>query len=136
MTRPRRRGMAHRARAGPRARRRVTHLAEYLGSGTNNIAELTAILRGLEELTDEERAGAVHLYTDSAWSLGVLIGGWKAKTNLKLIEQIKAQMATVPKLELLKVRGHSGDPGNEEADHLATTAVRRESSLRKERPRR
>lgn len=116
---------------GPRG---VLELGEYLGSGTNNIAELTAILRGLEELTDDERKGAVHLYTDSAWSLGVLIGGWKAKTNLKLIEQIKAQMESCAQLELLKVRGHAGDPGNEEADHLATTAVRRESSLRRERP--
>jgi len=116
---------------GPRG---TLEVGEFLGSGTNNIAELTAILRGLEELSDEERQKPVHLYTDSAWSLGVLIGGWKAKTNLTLIEKIKAQMESCSHLELLKVRGHAGDPGNEEADHLATTAVRRESSLRKERP--
>ncbi|MEM7153411.1 MAG: ribonuclease H [Myxococcota bacterium] len=103
-------------------------ISEFLGSGTNNIAELSAILRGLQTLRDDEREGLIHLYTDSAWSLGVLIGGWKAKTNTDLIDKIKAEMDTLPRLELLKVRGHAGHPGNEEADRLATQATRREAS--------
>lgn len=103
-------------------------ISEYIGSGTNNIAELTAILRALEQITEEEQERRIHLYTDSGWSLGVLIGGWKAKTNLELIEAIKAQMERVPNLELLKIKGHAGHPGNEEADRLATQAARRESS--------
>ncbi len=112
-------------------------LSEYIGSGTNNIAELTAILRALEQITEAEQGARIHLYTDSGWSLGVLIGGWKAKTNLELIEAIRAQMERLPKLELLKIKGHAGHPGNEEADHLATQATRRESSAQpRERPRR
>lgn len=110
-------------------------IAEYLGSGTNNIAELTAILRALESLDESEQDKQVHLYTDSGWSLGVLIGGWKAKTNLTLIGKIKEQMERFSKLELLKVKGHAGNTGNERADDLATMAVRRESSLTRERPR-
>ncbi len=103
-------------------------LSEYIGSGTNNIAELTAILRGLERITEAEQETNIHLYTDSGWSLGVLIGGWKAKANLEIIAAIKVQMARLPKLELLKIKGHAGHPGNEEADRLATQAARRESS--------
>jgi ribonuclease HI len=103
-------------------------LSEYIGSGTNNIAELTAILRGLERITEAEQATNIHLYTDSGWSLGVLIGGWKAKANLEIIAAIKVQMARLPNLELLKIKGHAGHPGNEEADRLATQAARRESS--------
>jgi ribonuclease HI len=114
----------------------VTEISEFLGSGTNNIAELTAILRALENLTDEEHERRIHLYTDSGWSLGVLIGGWKAKTNLELIEAIRDRLAKFPKLELLKVKGHAGQDGNEEADNLATMAVRRESSMTRTRPRR
>ncbi len=106
----------------------TVEISEFLGSGTNNIAELTAILRALEQLSEDEQDRLVHLYTDSGWSLGVLIGGWKAKANLELLEQIRAQMARFPKLELLKVRGHAGHPGNEEADRLATQATRREAS--------
>lgn len=103
-------------------------LSEYIGSGTNNIAELTAILRALEQVKEDEQESRIHLYTDSGWSLGVLIGGWKAKTNLELITSIKTQMERMPNLELLKIKGHAGHPGNEEADGLATRAARRESS--------
>jgi ribonuclease HI len=106
----------------------TVEISEFLGSGTNNIAELTAILRALETLEDDEQDQLIHLYTDSGWSLGVLVGGWKAKANLELIEQIRTQLARFPKLELLKVRGHAGHPGNEEADRLATQATRREAS--------
>lgn len=110
-------------------------ISEFLGSGTNNIAELTGILRALENLQDADADRHIHLYTDSGWSLGVLIGGWKAKANLELIGQITEQMKRFPKLELLKVRGHSGQDGNERADDLATMAVRRESSLTRTRDR-
>lgn len=103
-------------------------ISEYIGSGTNNIAELTAILRALEQVKEDEQERRIHLYTDSGWSLGVLIGGWKAKTNLELIGSIKTQMERMPNLELLKIKGHAGHPGNEEADGLATRAARRESS--------
>jgi ribonuclease HI len=103
-------------------------ISEFLGSGTNNIAELTAILRALQSLRAEDAQRPIHLYTDSGWSLGVLVGGWKAKANLELLEEIRAEMEKYPRLELLKVRGHAGHDGNEEADRLATQATRREAS--------
>jgi ribonuclease HI len=109
--------------------------SEFIGEGTNNIAELTAILRALEMLKPEEQSAHVLLYTDSAWSLGVLVGGWKAKANLELITAIKERMTTMPDVELLKVKGHAGHSGNEEADALATMATRRESSTTRTRRR-
>jgi ribonuclease HI len=116
---------------------KITEISEFMGSATNNSAELTGILRGLENLSEDERKdSAIHLYTDSAWSLGVLVGGWNAKTNLQLIGKVRAVIDECPKLEMLKVKGHAGDPGNEEADYLATKAARREESSAKERPRR
>jgi ribonuclease HI len=113
----------------------IVEISEFIGSGTNNIAELTAILRGLQQLRDDERERVIHLYTDSGWSLGVLIGGWKAKANLELIAEIKEHLAKLPKIELLKIRGHAGQDGNEEADQLATMAVRRETSMTRARKR-
>lgn len=103
-------------------------ISEFLGSATNNIAELSAILKALRTLREDDAERLIHLYTDSGWSLGVLVGGWKAKANLELLEEIRAEMAKFPRLELLKVRGHAGHPGNEEADRLATQATRREAS--------
>lgn len=116
---------------------RITEISEYIGEATNNVAELKAILRALEAIEEGERERRIHLYTDSGWSLGVLIGGWKAKKNLELIAAIKAKLPELPNLELLKVKGHAGLAGNEEADALATKAVRIEdSSVRESKVRR
>lgn len=114
---------------------KITEISEYIGEATNNVAELRAILRAIEDLGEDERERRVHLYTDSGWSLGVLIGGWKAKKNVALIDKIKARLPEFPNLELLKVRGHAGQDGNEEADDLATKAVRIEDSTVRERAR-
>lgn len=107
---------------------KTIEISEFLGSATNNIAELAAILKGLRSLQEGDAERLIHLYTDSGWCLGVLIGGWKAKANLELIGEIRTEMAKFPRLELLKIRGHSGQEGNEEADRLATQATRREAS--------
>jgi ribonuclease HI len=113
----------------------IIEISEFIGSGTNNIAELTAILRGLQQLSEAEKECVIHLYTDSGWSLGVLVQGWKAKTNLELIAEIKDVLVQFPRIELLKIRGHAGEEGNEEADRLATMAVRRETSMTRNRKR-
>ncbi|PRP90757.1 Ribonuclease HI [Enhygromyxa salina] len=114
---------------------KIREISEYIGEATNNVAELKAILRALEDIGEDERERRIHLYTDSGWSLGVLIGGWKAKKNVALIDKIKAKLPELPNLELLKVRGHAGQEGNEEADALATKAVRIEDSTHRERRR-
>lgn len=99
----------------------VIEISEYLGRGTNNIAELTAILRALERITTRERE--VHLYTDSSYAIGVLAKGWKAKANPELIERIKRELSRFSKLTLYKVKGHAGHALNERVDALARDAV-------------
>jgi ribonuclease HI len=101
-------------------------LSEFLGVGTNNIAELTAILRALEVLGRSAEAYLVH--TDSQYAIGVLTKGWKAKANVALIAQIKEQMRNFPKLGFVYVRGHAGIPLNERADELARAAVATQAS--------
>jgi ribonuclease HI len=96
-------------------------IRQFLGQGTNNIAELTAIKVGLEAV--KNRALPVRVYTDSQYSIGVLEGSYKAKANQALIEEIRALMRLFPRLSLHKVRGHAGDPLNERADELARLAI-------------
>ena len=103
-------------------------LSEYLGEATNNIAELTAVLRALEEIEDPERA--ILLHTDSQYTIGVLQKGWKAKANVDLIQRLRGAMAKRTWVHLVYVRGHAGVPLNERADELAREAVTRRGNRR------
>lgn len=98
-------------------------LSEYLGDGTNNIAELSAILRGLQEVPDRSRQ--VIVYSDSEYSIGLLTKNWKPKKNVELIGELRALCATFPRLSFVKVAGHAGIPLNERTDQLARDAITR-----------
>jgi len=100
-----------------------TELSEYLGEGTNNIAELTAILRGLEALADKSRP--VVVYSDSSYSIDILTKAWKAKKNVELIDELRAVCRSFADLRFVKVAGHAGVPLNERCDQLAREAITR-----------
>jgi ribonuclease HI len=97
-------------------------ISENLGQATNNIAELTAIERVLDAVPELGRPLVIH--TDSAYAIGVLSKGWKAKANVPLIERVRDRLAKRPATRLVHVRGHSGIELNERADELAREAVR------------
>lgn len=103
-------------------------LSEYLGHGTNNVAELTAILRALE-LVPSDKPVVVH--TDSQYAIGVLQKGWKAKANQALIATIKGALAG-RKVRLVYVKGHAGVTWNERCDQLAREAVTNRRSYKKD----
>ena len=100
---------------------------EPLGRGTNNIAELTAIKRVLEHIDDPSCPVVIH--TDSEYSIGVLVKGWKAKANQELIFSIRKLLSRYSSVELRKVRGHAGIPENEHVDDLARTAAETQSRI-------
>lgn len=99
----------------------IKEVSEYLGMGTNNIAELMAIKRALEMCPDRTRP--IRIYTDSAYSLGMLTQNWKASANQELVYELRALLKKFPKVSLRKVAGHSGIVGNERADFLARKAI-------------
>jgi ribonuclease HI len=99
---------------------RRIELSEYLGEGTNNIAELTAVLRALGEI---EPSRPFVIKTDSQYSIGVLQKGWKAKANQELVAELRAALRTRPATRLAYVPGHAGVLLNERADALAREAV-------------
>jgi ribonuclease HI len=104
--------------------KRVEH-GEYLGLGTNNIAELVAIERGLQLATEGGRDGGrpIRVHTDSSYSIGVLSKGWKAKANQELIARMRDMLSARPQVRLVKVAGHAGVPENERCDELAREAI-------------
>jgi ribonuclease HI len=95
-------------------------LSEYLGTGTNNIAELMAIVRALEEVPHDR---TVVLHADSSYALGLLGKGWKAKANQEIVERMRGLARNFRDLRLVKVDGHAGVSENERADELARMAV-------------
>lgn len=100
-----------------------TEVSEFLGQGTNNIAELTAILLGLERVPDKKRP--VLVYSDSSYSIGLLSQGWKAKANVELVEKLRGVCRQFSDLRFVKVAGHAGIPLNERTDQLARDAITR-----------
>jgi ribonuclease HI len=102
---------------------------EFLGEATNNVAELTAILRALE-WAPALAAGLV-VYTDSTYAIGVLQKGHKARVNQDLVERTREQKRA-RSAHLEYVPGHRGVALNERADELAREAIelRKSQSLR------
>jgi ribonuclease HI len=98
---------------------------EYLGLGTNNIAELVAIERGVQMAAGlkPDPGRPIRVHTDSGYSIGVLSKGWKAKANQQLIARVRQLLAEKPQVRLVKVAGHAGVPENERCDQLAREAI-------------
>ena len=96
-------------------------LSEYIGEATNNIAELTGVLRAVE--LAHELGRPLRLYTDSQYSIGVLTKGWKVKANKELVARVREALDAHPDTQLFHVRGHQGVRLNEHADELAVRAV-------------
>ncbi len=110
---------------------RRLEISEWLGQGTNNVAELTAIQLGLAELPRPLRRTLV-VHTDSQYGIGVLAKGWKAKKNVELVADIKRQLRGIPRVVWHWVRGHEGVELNERCDALARLAISNRSSTRTE----
>lgn len=96
-------------------------ISQFLGKGTNNIAELTALKIGLEIACVYDRP--IQVFTDSKYTINVLTR-FKANKNVALINSIKSIMSTHPHaITLNYVKGHHINPYNNQADRLASTAA-------------
>jgi ribonuclease HI len=114
----------------------------YNPNGTNNTAELNALLSAL--LMVEKAGEHAQILCDSVyaincvskWAVGWERRGWrKADGEIKNLGIIQAAYAVYSKIEsqveLIHVRGHVGTEGNELADRMAMHAVEsREPHLR------
>ncbi len=97
-------------------------ISRYLGTGTNNIAELEAIKAGL--MAVRKRSLPVIVFTDSSYAFGLLSKNWKARENQALVAEIRALVTAFKQIKFVKVKGHAGHPENERADRLAVQALK------------
>ena len=89
-------------------------------STTNNRMEMLAVIKGLAAVPESVQ---VTVFSDSQYVVNTMTRGWKRKANLDLWDRLDAEVAA-HRVEWRWVRGHAGDPLNEEADSLATAAAR------------
>jgi ribonuclease HI len=105
----------------PDGRRR--RLSRPLGHTTNNRAELLAVRVALEAVAAEHET-PMQICTDSQNVIGWLTGVYRVHSNAELISELRTTLEQFPHVRFVKVAGHSGDPGNEEANVLAQRAAR------------
>lgn len=102
---------------------------EPSGSETTNIRmEGYAIIAALKDAAEQP----CKIHTDSElwikiitdWSRKWRANGWQKKGGIKNIDIVKevCELYLKSKAELIWVRGHNSDPGNEMADQYANTA--------------
>ncbi|NPA61010.1 MAG: ribonuclease HI [Epsilonproteobacteria bacterium] len=111
---------------------------KYLESGTNNIAELNALLRALQiAYKNLDEYQNITIKTDSKYSLDSITkwaynwerNGWKKKggeiKNLELIKKsFNLYRHLKDRVSIEYVKGHAGVDGNELADEMARFAIR------------
>lgn len=103
---------------------------------TNQREELKAIgyalievwaLDNLRRFHKQPRLTEILIISDSLYALNTAKGAWRRKANLDLFETFQPFFDD-PRLRFQHVRGHSGNPGNERVDKLATQAAQFEQS--------
>ena len=98
-------------------------IGQYIGHGTNNIAELTAIDIALDKLEKLNDLRPVALYSDSQYAINVLTK-FNSTKNVKLIQQIKTKLLIyTPGIKLIHVFGHQNNYYNNLVDQLASNAA-------------
>lgn len=103
----------------------LVEASEYVGYGTNNVAELRALGRALGLvrwlLNRGAKVGAI--YTDSEYARHAAIDSWLPKANADLVWDVRRVYDTVRgRVSIGHVAGHAGIAGNEIADWLAGRA--------------
>lgn len=97
-------------------------ISQFIGYGTNNIAEYTAFIRGLEEVKKIKRPeDQVKIFVDSLLVYKQIRGEWKVKKQeLKpLCERGKELIEEIVNIEIIWI----GREGNGKADRLAREAI-------------
>lgn len=96
----------------------MKNISRPIGHGTNNIAEISAVVMALQTLKHRNQT-EVELFTDSQLVEGLLVRGWKAKANLELVHLMKDLASSCRSFRVTKVNRNGDNALNERCDELA-----------------
>lgn len=117
--------------------RPLHHIGKYLGTGTNNTAELRAFIMALDYISRPNHFPKnISIMSDSAYIVNCLNNGWYKKwrtngwktsvnkpvANKEMWEELLMKYEHVSQfynVAAVKVKGHSDDPFNNEVDRIA-----------------
>ncbi|MGI9554326.1 MAG: ribonuclease HI family protein [Thermodesulfobacteriota bacterium] len=93
---------------------------KYIGIGTNNNAEYTALITALE-IAKSEHLEEINVYTDSQLVANQVNGAWKVKdSDIKILfNKAKELITNFPRFTITHIRREK----NSEADRLANEAI-------------
>lgn len=104
---------------------------------TNNIMELKAVIEGLKAMKKYDIP--IKVYSDSAYVVNGInkgwVNGWKSNgwlksdgkpvKNMELWEELDYLISLFNEVELIKVKGHSDNEGNNEVDKMINDTMDR-----------
>ena len=90
-------------------------LSGHEDNTTNNRMEILAVIKGLEAVP---QSSDVTVFSDSQYVVNTMTRGWKRNANQDLWVLLDT-VAGERRVQWKWVRGHAGNPGNEEANALA-----------------
>lgn len=90
---------------------------------TNNQMEMMAVLKALESITDVRIP--VVLYSDSKYVIETLKGNYQIRSNAELWEKIVRIYRKFDDITPIWIKGHNGNPHNEEVDKLAVEEAKK-----------
>ena len=108
---------------------KILEYSKMFKDGTNNIAEIVAIIIGLRFI--KKPISSLLIVSDSMYCIGTITLNWKRKKNVKLWELFDKEYSRVKKLcsniEFKHIKGHQKDDSeftkwNNYCDHLANKA--------------
>lgn len=100
----------------------IKEISQYIGHGTNNMAELCAIKVGLHNI--KKTTIPITVFSDSMYAVNILSGKWRTKENIDLVFEIKKLISEFDSVKIEWIRGHTGNKHNERADVLANMAAK------------
>ena len=102
----------------------VLRYSNMYKKGTNNMAELGAVIIGLRMI--KKPIQSLTIYSDSMYVIGCATLGWKRKKNkimwTEFDKQYKRVKQLCPNIQFVHVKGHNGEKYNEIVDKLAVAA--------------
>lgn len=100
---------------------------------TNQLCELLASIESLKSVKNEKITKPTHIHSDSRYVLNYIVKKEKTgyQKHIVLFQELEKLIQELPNITFVKVKGHGGNAGSDEADRLAKLASHRVQSKKR-----